>query len=269
MPLLSSYTSPFTHHKSKNTSNGTLLEGKIFYKQFQKGYRTALEPILMAACIPAKKEQIIIEGGCGAGAGLMCLAYRVPLITGIGFERHPEIVDLANENFQANKMFNLQALQVTLPKLPKRPFDFLSNGQEHVDHVFANPPWHLYNSCPSPDPNKNLAKKLPKGLLAEWIYALSRPLRQGGTLTLALSANLYCEASAIMHHYKIGSVILFPLWPKLNRPPRIVLLQGPMGSTGGSQIAPGLILHNDNGEFTNEANRILRQGKRLIFFPST
>ncbi len=258
-----SFTSPYIHHKSKNTSNGTLLEGKIFYKQFQKGYRTALEPILMAASIPAKKKQIIIEGGCGAGAGLMCLAYRIPLITGIGFEQHPEMVELANENFQLNAMSNLKAMQVTLPKLPKRPFTFLPNGQEHVDHVFANPPWHQHNSCPSPDPEKNLAKKLPRGLLAEWIYALSRPLRQGGTLTLALSASLYSEASALMYQYKLGSVILFPLWPKLNRPPRIILLQGRMGSTGGSQIAPGLILHNDNGEFTHETNRILRQGKKL------
>lgn len=255
------------HHKSQNTSSGTLLEGKIFYKQFQTGYRTALEPILMAACIPAKKGQTIIEGGCGAGAGLMCLAYRIPCITGIGFEQHPEMVELANENFQLNHMTNLQAIQITLPKLPKRPFYFLPNGQEHVDHVFSNPPWHRYDSCPSPDTEKDLAKRLPKGLLSEWIYALSRPLRQGGTLTLALSATLYAEASAIMHQYKLGSITLFPLWPKLNRPARIILLQGRMGSTGGSHIAPGLVLHDSNGEFTHETDRILRQGKKLSLLP--
>lgn len=265
----SSSMSSLIHHKSKNTSNGTLLEGKILYKQFQQGYRTALEPILLAACIPAKQGQTIIEGGCGAGAGLMCLTYRIPLITGIGLEHHPEMVRLANENFQLNHMANLKAIQVTLPKLPKRPFNFLPKGQEHVDHVFANPPWHSYNSCPSPNIEKDLAKRLPKGLLNEWIYALSRPLRQGGTLTLALASTLYAEASAIMHHYKFGSITLFPLWPKLNRPARIILLQGRMGSTGGSHVAPGLVLHDMDGKFTHETNRILRQGKKLTLLASS
>lgn len=266
MQLLSS-SSSLIHHKSKNTSDGTLLEGKILYKQYQEGYRTALEPILMAASIPARAGQTIIEGGCGAGAGLMCLSHRVPNISGIGFEQHPEMIALANENFQLNQMNNLKAIEITLPKLPKRPYDFLPQGQEHVDHVFSNPPWHSYNSCPSPDPKKDLAKRLPKGSLAEWIYALSRPLRQGGTLTLALSASLYAEASAIMHHYKLGSLTLFPLWPKVNRPPRIILLQGRMGSTGGSHIAPGLILHEENGSFTIEANHILKDGKTLCLLP--
>ncbi|CAK7192118.1 hypothetical protein COMNV_00303 [Commensalibacter sp. Nvir] len=260
---LLSFTSNFIHHKSKNTSDGTLLEGKIFYKQFQDGYRTALEPILMAAAIPAKSGQTIIEGGCGAGAGLMCLSYRIPHITGIGWEQHAETIELANENFILNQMLNLKAIQVMLPKLPKRPFAFLAKGQEHVDHVFANPPWNRHNTTRSSDFQKDLAKRLPKGLLSEWIYALSRPLRQGGTLTLALSAGLYAEASATMHHYKLGSLILFPLWPKLNRPARIVILQGRMGSTGDSYVAPGLVLHQDNGEFTLEADRILRQGKKL------
>ncbi|CAI3924960.1 tRNA1(Val) A37 N6-methylase TrmN6 (TrmN6) [Commensalibacter communis] len=266
MQSLSS-SSSFIHHKSKKTSDGTLLGGKIFYRQYQEGYRTALEPILMAASIPAKPGQTIIEGGCGAGAGLMCLNYRVPNITGIGFEQNPKMLTLANENFQLNHMNSLKVVEVTLPKLPKRPFDFLSKGQEHVDHVFANPPWHAHNSFPSPNPQKDLAKRLPKDCLAEWIYALSRPLRQGGTLTLALSASLYVEASAIMNQYKLGSIVLFPLWPKLNRSSRIILLQGRMGSTGGSQISPGMILHNENGDFTTQANHILRDGQMLCLLP--
>lgn len=260
---LPSSTSSLIHHKSENTSDGTLLEGKIFYRQYQEGYRTALEPVLMAASVPAKTGQTIIEGGCGAGAGLMCLHYRVPNITGIGFEKNPEMLSLANENFRLNQMHGLQAIEVTLPKLPKRPFEFLPKGQEHVDHVFANPPWHSHNTSPSPDPKKDLAKRLPQGFLDEWIYSLSRPLRQGGTLTLALSASLYAEASAIMHSYKLGSITLFPLWPKVNRPARIILLQGRMGSTGGSHVAPGLILHNENGEFSTGANHVLRDGQRL------
>jgi len=266
MQLLSS-SSSLIHHKSKNTSDGTLLEGKIFYRQYQEGYRTALEPVLMASSIPAKAGQTVIEGGCGAGAGLMCLKYRIPEIIGIGFEKHPEMISLANENFSLNQMENLKAIEISLPKLPKRPFDFLSKGQEHVDHVFANPPWHSHNTTSSPDTKKDLAKRLPKGLLSEWIFALSRPLRYGGTLTLALSASLYAEATAIMHQCRLGSIILFPLWPKINRSARIVLLQGRMGSTGHSHISPGLILHNENGDFTAEANYILRDGKLLNLLP--
>lgn len=57
-------------------TTGHLLGGKVVYRQFSTGNRTGLEPVLMAAFVPARPGQTVMEGGCGAGAGLLCLSNR-------------------------------------------------------------------------------------------------------------------------------------------------------------------------------------------------
>ena len=63
------------------TSDGCLLDGRVRYAQpasGSDGYRTGIEPVLLAASIPAQAGQRVLEAGVGAGAGLICLAARVP-----------------------------------------------------------------------------------------------------------------------------------------------------------------------------------------------
>ncbi len=50
------------------------------------GYRTGIEPVLLAASVPARPGERVLEAGTGAGAGLLCLAARVPGVRGSGIE---------------------------------------------------------------------------------------------------------------------------------------------------------------------------------------
>ena len=84
------------------TTAGGLLDGRVRYDQPVDGYRTGLEPVLLAAAVPARTGQRVLEAGTGAGAGLLCLAARVPGVMGVGIEADADMAALARCNLAAN-----------------------------------------------------------------------------------------------------------------------------------------------------------------------
>lgn len=245
-------------------SSDSLLDGKIIYQQLQNGYRTGIEPIVLAASVPARKGQTIIEAGCGAGAGLMCLAHRVAGIEGIGFDCDEDNIRLAQKNFAHNQFPQLSCFNAVLPDLPPALVSAALSGEKRFQHAFANPPWHADSGTPSPNPKKETAKRLHPGMLEKWIYCLGRLLDHQGTLSLILPAQLYLQAVRAMEQHRIGAITLFPLWPKAGREAKIVILRGRKNSAAGGRVLPGLILHTPSGGYTDEALEVLHDGKSLF-----
>jgi tRNA1Val (adenine37-N6)-methyltransferase len=240
----------------EQTTDGTLLAGRLSYRQFRHGYRTGIEPPLLAAAVPARPGERVLEAGCGAGAALMCLCARVPGLEGIGIEADPGTAALARHNWAANGMNRLSLYETKLPGLPE--------GIGLFDHVFANPPWHRARSSTSPLGRRDLARRAYPGMLDEWILALSALLRPGGTLTLILPAALHAQASGAMGgQAALGGITLLPFWPKPGIVAKIVLIQGRCRSSADAAVLPGLVLHKDGGSYTEAAERILRGGEAL------
>ncbi|HET9018931.1 MAG TPA: SAM-dependent methyltransferase, partial [Acetobacteraceae bacterium] len=97
--------------------SGTLLGGRVHHTQLAEGHRTGIEPVLLAASIPAMHGARVLEGGTGSGAGLLCLAARVQGIAGVGIERDPALAALARANIAANGFAGLAVLEGDLTKL--------------------------------------------------------------------------------------------------------------------------------------------------------
>ena len=56
---------------------------------------------------------------------------------------------------------------------------------------------------------------------------------------------------------------MLPLWPRRGNAARLVLLRGVKGGRGPFRLLPGLVLHEQDGGFTAEAQVILRDGAAL------
>ncbi len=237
-----------------DTSQGSLLGGRVAYRQLRTGHRSGIEPVLLAATIPAAAGAHVLEGGTGAGAGLLCLAARCPGVTGLGVERDGGLAGLARENVQGNGLAGLHILEADLLALPAFPQPF--------DHAFANPPWHDAAATASPDPLRDAAKRASPGLLARWAAALAAPLRHGGSLSLIVPAAAAADALAALAQAGCGSPALLPLWPHAGEAARIVVVRGVKGGRGGCRVLPGLVLH-DGPAFTAEARAVLWDGAAL------
>lgn len=237
-----------------DATQGTLLGGRIRHAQPRHGHRTGLEPVLLAAAIPARPGQRVLEGGTGSGAALLCLAARVPGICGLGLERDPAIAGLARTNVAANALANLAIETADLTEW-SAPVPF--------DHALTNPPWHVPAATPSPDPRRTAARRAVPGLIGSWAVSLARALRPRGTLTLVLGADHLATGLAALAAAGCGSPALYPFWPKPGRPARLILVRAIRGGRGPAQLLPGLTLHQSDGRFTPEAEAVLREGAAL------
>jgi len=196
---------------------------------------------------------LVLEAGSGAGAGLLCLADRVPGIAGLGIERDADLVAIAEGNAAANGYAALRF----------RAADLLAAGLGAAfHHAFANPPYHPSGGTASPDAARQGAKCGPPGLLAGWCQAMAAALRPRGTLTLVIPAGAFGEAAQSLREAGCGGLTLLPLWPRQGVPAKLVLLQASKQGRAPDRVLPGLTLHAGTA-FTAEAQAILRDGAAL------
>ena len=197
------------------TTEGTLLGGRVRYAQPRDGYRTGIEPVLLAASVPARAGERVIEAGVGAGAALMCLAARVPGIDGVGVEVDPGMADLARVNIAANGFAGLSIITG----------DVIELSLPLADHVMANPPWHGRRSTASPVGRRRLAKQEGGEGIEAWVAALGRAVREGGSMTMIVPPGLEgrwavaCAAAGLRWTVRHG------LLPKVGRAAKLVLLR--------------------------------------------
>ena len=257
-------TEPETDVETDVETAGALLGGRVLYRQFRDGYRTGIEPVLLAAAVPARPGERVLEAGCGAGAALACLGVRHALqggrMQGTGIERDTATAALARRNLDANGLHGWPVLAASVQAACSGPGPIAAGG---FDHAMANPPWHRADATAPASARRDLAKRAPEGSMPDWTAALARTLRRGGTLTLVLPAARHAEAAAAMLACGFGGIRLLPLWPLAGRAARIVILQGIAGSRSDHRVLPGLVLHRAGGGFTAEAEAILRDGAAL------
>ena len=237
-------------------SEGALLGGRLSYSQPVAGNRTGLEPVLLAASVPARAGQRVLEAGTGAGAALVCLLARVDGVQAVGIERDPQMAELARRNLAANGFASERVLTACLYTVEAAAVGGL------VDHCLANPPWHDATGTPSPLLAREVARRGSAGLLEAWAGRLTALLRHGGTLTLALPAGQVDRGLSALRQAGCGTLGVLPLWPRAGQPARLVLLRGVNEGRGATTIHPGLTLHQQAG-FTAEANAVLRDGAAL------
>ncbi len=230
-----------------------MLGGKIRYRQFDHGHRSGFEPVLLAASIPARPGDRVLEAGCGAGAALLCLGHRLERLSGVGVEIEPDLAALANENFKINNLggFSCQCAAVEQVDVAGR-----------FEHIMANPPWHGRASTQPADRLKALAHHAGPALLAKWVERFAACLAPRGSLTFILPASALTEATAAFRAHRLGGVTLFPFWPRAGRPAKLIILAATLNGRGPDRILPGLILHDETG-ITEAAQAILRDGEAI------
>lgn len=235
-------------------TTGGLLDGRVTFTQPAHGFRSGIEPVLLAASVPAGSHERVLEAGTGSGAALLCLAARVSFLSGTGIERDPGLAALARHNSAANGWSHLHFVAADVAALP-----MLST----IDHAFANPPYHDAAGTASVLATREQAKRAPPDMMETWTAALARRLRPRGTLTFILPATLLPATLAAMSRHGCGSTVVFPLWPMRARAAKLVIVRAIKGGRAGLRLSPGLILHREDGGFTDAAEAVLRHAQPL------
>lgn len=233
------------------------LNGRVVAQQMAGGFRSGLDAVMLAASVPARTGDTVLELGSGAGVAALCLAARVAGCSIQGLERDPALVDLANGNAAANNMDERARFLVgdvlAPPKELRRDFD----------HVFCNPPFHGEEGPVSPDAGRAAATH-DAGRLGDWLRAGLKRTASGGSFTAILRADRLGEALAALPHR--GTAVL-PLWPKAGAEAKRAIVQVTKSGRRPLGFLPGLVLHESDGRYTAQADAILRDGENLLLVP--
>lgn len=228
-----------------------LLGGRVRLAQPRAGFRAAIDPVLLAAFVPARAGETVLEGGCGSGAAFLCLAARVPGLRIEAIEQDPALAGLARANAAANGVeARVHAAELrAAPALPR------------CQHAFANPPYWTAGTASPRDAHRQAAHEAAP--LAAWVAALARPLMRLGTLSLVLPAARHAEAASLLRAAGFGAVALLPLWPRAGVAAKRVLIRARRGGRGPDAVLPGLVLHDALGGYTPAAEAVLREAAPL------
>lgn len=244
-------------------TDDTFLDGSLRVLQPRHGYRAAADPVFLAAAVPAKPGQTVLELGCGAGVASLCLARRVPGLALAGLELQPAYADLARQNAARNGL----ALDVYCGDLAAPPAAL----RRSFDHVLCNPPYFPPGGgTAARDGGRECSRREAATPLAQWLLTARRRLLQGGWLTLIQSAERLPQVIGALDGF--GSVSVLPLAPRGQRPAGRFLLRARKGGGGAFRLLAPLVLHDgpahdgDRENHTPEVRAILRQGAGISRF---
>ncbi len=246
-----------------DTTCDAFLDGRIHVRQPAKGFRSGLDAVFLAAACPAAGGDAVLEAGCGAGVASLCLLARVKDIAVTGVEADPALAELARENAAANGFgdcFEAVAADVAAP------WSSLE-GQLHresYDHVIANPPFHVHGRARlSKDGRNARSRAMHEGGLEAWLRFLAAAAKPGGTATVIHTAEALPQLLAAFEG-RFGALQALPLHPKAGAPAIRVVVRGIKGSRAPFAIAPGIVLHEDDGTPTAAAKAVLRDAAKIF-----
>ncbi len=237
------------------------LGGRVRLWQPKSGYRAGVDPVLLAAAVPAARGQSVLELGCGAGAAILCLLARVPNLRATGVELQSAYAELARRNAARNAA----PLTVVAADLGALPGDL---RQVQFDHVIANPPYYRPGAhSPAGDQGRRVA--LGEGTpLADWIDVAARRLAPRGYLHMIQKADRLPDMLAACAG-RLGSVEVLPLSPRTGRSAELVILRARKGGRAAFRLHAPLVLHagdrhmKDGESYTPEVSAVLRDGTAL------
>ena len=237
------------------------LGGRLAVRQPVGGYRAGADPVFLAAAVPARQGQTVLDLGCGAGVAMLCLMARVDGLRVTGVEADAISADLARTNIEANG-YRAEVLEgdVFAPSSALASLSF--------DHVMTNPPFFdRRNGSAASDPHRE-AGRGETAPLALWLDAALRRLKPGGHLTVVHRAERLADCLAPMER-RAGDIVVQPLAPRAGRPARLVLVQARKGARGPLRLNAPLILHDgarheaDGESYSSAAQAVLREGAAL------
>lgn len=238
----------------------SFLDGGLRIWQPRHGYRAATDPLLLAAAVTARPGQTVLELGCGAGAALLALGYRVPGLDLTGIERQSDYAELAQRNAAANGV----AAAIHVADLASLPATL---RQRRFDHVLMNPPYYAPTAVPARDAGRAQALR-EETPLALWFDVALRRLLPGGELSVIQRAERIPQMLAALDG-RAGDIALRPLAARVGRPAGRVLLRARKGARGPFRLLAPLILHDgpvhagDGDDYSEAARAVLRAGGAL------
>lgn len=235
------------------------LGGQVQAWQPVKGYRAGVDAVFLAAAVPAKPGQRVLELGCGVGVASLCLAARVKGVSVTGIERETLYANLAARN-------GVDVVQADIAALPQEVL------AQSYDHVIFNPPYFDRALGAKSEHHETEAARGEHTSMSTWIDVATRRLKPKGQLTLIQNASRLPDVLSALDD-RMGAITVQPFTPRIGRAAHLVIVQARKSSKAPFVLNAPIVVHEgnrherDEEDYTPIVRAILRDGAPLSLNP--
>ena len=238
-----------------------LLNEAVKVTQPVDGYRVGSDAVLLAASIGTMIGRVL-DLGAGVGGVCLCLAQRLVELQVTAVEKNADMAALCNENAIQNGLQNrIRVLTTDIREMPP----VLAGS---FDHVVSNPPYHNSHGTRPRNADRALAHMGEDTDMVDWVKAAVWAAKPRAKITFICRADRVPELISLFQQNGAGEAVLFPLWPRHSSPAGRVIVQVRRDVDGPGAVLPGIVLHRDDGGFTDVAAQIMAGGQLPLIHPA-
>lgn len=238
----------------------TVLRGRLSLLQPGKGYRFAVDSLLVADFLAQEEAgrdlQTRLGLDLGTGCGVVALAvwFRLAGVTLVGVEIQPRLAALAALNVVRNGAADRVTICNADGRARTAPFK-----SESFDFVVSNPPFRpVGRGRASPDAERERALSERDCNLEDLSTACARLLRTNGRAVVIHAAPRVFELQAVFAARGLAVEKIRFVHPHAGRPARRVLVMAvKTPAHRAPEILDPLVMHEPDGRDTHELARIV------------
>jgi tRNA1(Val) A37 N6-methylase TrmN6 len=236
------------------------------------------DSLLLARSIIAQPKETILDIGCGIGVSSLCLSMNPDVkITCLEIDRH--FVRLCTHNVELNhKRDRIEVLYADLltppPRLAAGTYSHVIVHANHLENylasqleaqtesILAKKQRFLDIKGNSKQDSKKVSEKF-LNILNQWANFALLMVKPLGTVTFIQDMKRLCD---VIHYFygRLGFIQAFPIWQTKNKSSKLII-QGVKNAPIHFDLLCGIVLHNENGSYTKEADLILKYEKKIPF----
>jgi tRNA1Val (adenine37-N6)-methyltransferase len=231
----------------------SILNGAIRLVQPRRGYRFAVDAVLLGRFIRPRRGARILELGAGCGVISIMAAHLYSPREVVAIELQPEMAAIAQRNAALNHLANVR---VVAADIRTRSIQ----GQENAgfDLVIANPPYRAGGTGRrSPEAGRDLARAESAATLHDFVIAAARNLKHGGKAALVFAAARGAELMGELRAARLEPKRIRMVHPRLEMAATTMLVEARKGGGIELEVEPPLILYAAKGVYSEEAKRLL------------
>ncbi|SDF22139.1 tRNA1(Val) (adenine(37)-N6)-methyltransferase [Sporomusa acidovorans] len=207
----------------------------------------SLDAVLLAHFASVRPNGVVADLGAGTGViGFLLLARGASLVTGV--EINPVMADMASRSVLLNGLTDkLRIVNGDLRDIR----DLLPGGSFEL--VVSNPPYRpVGGGYISPNDRIAMARHELTANLTDIVAAARYLIKYRGRFAMVHLPERLAEIMLAMCQAGIEPKRLQFVYPRADRKPNMVLIEGVRGAKPGIDVLPPLIVYTDTGNYTND-----------------
>jgi tRNA1Val (adenine37-N6)-methyltransferase len=237
----------------------TLFNGRLRLYQSRRGYRSALDTVLLAFFVSVKEGDKVMDLGTGNGAIALMLADLYPSLSVIGLEVQSGMAARAARNIQTNGYDT----RVNVICGDVRAITEVALA-ESFDVVVSNPPYRSpHTGRLSPYPEKTVARHELEGTLADFVKAAAYLLPVKGRFAVVYRAGRMADLVQAMREARLEPKRLRMVYSMAHSGASLVLVEGVKGARNEMRVLPPLVVFHKDRSYTEDV-KMMMEGKRSV-----